>query len=128
MPSALYKFTRERTAGMRTNRPSTDAIGALHQWESRGGGRRYSVDEDEDEHLIARLEWSASDGSAGDDLNAATAHFRVERSYLECGTVMNMAQRTGMVVLRCEDGSFAAAKLMHSPNPQVGDVHRLEVA
>lgn len=122
MPSALYKFTRERTAMMRSNRPSTDALGALHQWQHGAPGRRYSVEDDHDDYLEARLEWSASDRTAGGDLDGALARLGIERAHFERGTVVKVAQRSKRVAVLCEDGSYATAEFMHQPDPQRGDV------
>jgi hypothetical protein len=107
---------------MRANRASTDAEGALHQWEHGALGRTYSIEDDQDDYLEARLEWSASERTAGEDLNSASAHLGVERTYFEQATVMKVGQHNGLVVVRCDDRSFATAKLMHQPDPQAGDV------
>jgi hypothetical protein len=122
MPSALYKFVRQSPLSMSANRASTDAIGALAHWESRASGRAYSVEEDEDDFLVAKLEWSGSDKEVGNDLNSVMEQAGIARQYMELGRVVKVGQRMGVIAVKCQDGNYATFRLMHVPDPNVGDV------
>ncbi len=57
MTKVKYKFKRDDFSLIQIfpNRASTDAINALNQWESENENWSYSIEEDDDEYLIAEL-------------------------------------------------------------------------
>lgn len=85
MPSGHYKFVRNNNSVegfVSRNRPSTDALNALHIWSNAQPQRSFTVLVDEDEQLLAHLSWSETDTSAGPHLEAACDKSGVERSYV----------------------------------------------
>jgi hypothetical protein len=83
MPNAQYRFTRKDgiEGFLSKNRPSTDALGALHMWREGRAEREFTVQVDEDEQLVAELSWNEADGSAGQELDAACGKLGVTRTY-----------------------------------------------
>ena len=83
MSKVRYKFTRSNNIAfvISSNRPSTDALNALHKWYGKPG-RSYEVIEDEVEHLVADLEVAKDDESAGPELGDACESAGVERTYI----------------------------------------------
>jgi hypothetical protein len=61
------------------NRPSTDAINALLQWQSRAPGRSYIEIDGDGEILRAQIMWDSDDGAAGDDLDFFSNQVGVKR-------------------------------------------------
>lgn len=86
MPSGRYKFVRKNNSiegFVSGNRPSTDALNALHIWSNAQPQRSFTILVDEDEQLLANLSWSETDTSAGPSLEAACDKRGVERSYVQ---------------------------------------------
>jgi hypothetical protein len=85
MTTAQYKF--ERASGMSgfltKNRPSTDALNALGEWQELDPGREIATVVDEDDMLVAELSWRAGDDSAAQDLDKACQNHGVARSHVE---------------------------------------------
>ena len=86
MPSGRYKFTRKNNSiegFVSRNRPSTDALNALHIRSNAQSQRSFTVLIDEDEQLLANLSWSETDNLAGSSLEAACDKDGLERSYVQ---------------------------------------------
>lgn len=86
MPSGCYKFVRKDNSiegFMSRNRPSTDALNALHIWSNVRSQRGFAVLVDEDEQLTANLSWNEADTSAGASLEAVCDECGVERFYVQ---------------------------------------------
>jgi hypothetical protein len=80
--AVAYRFTRDNSALVgffSDQRPSTDAMNVLAQWECAGPGRTYDVVEDKDDYLIAKLSFPAAvTDKAAIDFNALCAAFGVQ--------------------------------------------------
>ena len=81
MPTARYKFVRDNGVEgfLRSNRPSTDALGAVSAWSHGATGRSHVVQIDEDDHLVVDLTWSEADRTAGPDLSDLCRRFGINR-------------------------------------------------
>jgi len=81
---ARYKIVRDigKAGFLSSNRPSTDAFGAIHIWLSGGTGRYYNVQSHEDDALVVDLTWSESDLAVGADLENVCRAFGVARSHI----------------------------------------------
>ncbi|MEE8056891.1 MAG: hypothetical protein V3T17_03505 [Pseudomonadales bacterium] len=79
------KYSFKRTEGIAgffsSNRASTDALNALQTWLN--GNRSYEVVIDEDELLVAILEFEKNDEAAGLDLDKACDEHGVFRKFEE---------------------------------------------
>lgn len=85
MIKAKYRFDRPANSGLgiaSSNRPSTDAVGALHQWSHARSGRTYELLADEDEYLDAELVCDPLDGEAGPQLDALCEKYGVRRQQI----------------------------------------------
>lgn len=80
--TAAYRFTRDYTspAGfMSKQRPSTDAMNVLANWEALGAGRMYDVVEDADDYLVAKLSFLTADtDKAATGFNSLCATFGIK--------------------------------------------------
>jgi len=77
-----YRFQRPTNSPIgfgRRNRPSTDALGALHRWRDAHGGREFNVQVDEDDHIEAELTCDVDDVDAGSQLDVLCLEHAVER-------------------------------------------------
>ncbi len=84
MQIARYRFSRHSKSVegfFSTNTTSVDAFNALLRWSGIRVERRYDVITDEDEFLTANLSWSATDLTAGQDLDDACLKFGIDRLY-----------------------------------------------
>ena len=90
MPTARYRFTRDRdnvSAGLlSTNRPSTDARGALDKWAYQAHGRAYEVLLEKDDELVAVLWWGEPGEDANMSLDDACRETGVKRELLQSWT------------------------------------------
>lgn len=83
--SGKYRFTRssESVAGfLSQNRASTDAIGALEKWQRMEKKRRYDIESDEDDELIAMLTFESSDEVAGCHIDALCIEYGLDRQFI----------------------------------------------
>ena len=80
LQTANCKFTRiiNWVPGS-NNRASTDAINALEQWKASVSSREYKILQDDDEFIIANIEFSSSDRNAGDDMASACRQYSIHR-------------------------------------------------
>jgi len=82
--TVAYRFSRDPDSpagSMSANRASTDAMGAVANWELAGPDRSYEVLVDEDDELVVRLSFLATQrDQAGHDLNARCARHGVTRA------------------------------------------------
>jgi hypothetical protein len=78
-----YRFTRDANnaaALMSANRPSTDAMGAIANWELAGSGRSYQTLVDKDDEVVVRLSFlTANRDQAASDLDALCSKWGVTR-------------------------------------------------
>lgn len=85
--SVAYRFARDAstpTGFMSAQRPSTDAMNVLALWENSSLGRSYEVVTDEDDFLVARLNFVGPDREgAADALNVLCMKFGVKREPVE---------------------------------------------
>lgn len=82
MIKAKYRFERLTNSAIgfgRTNRPSTDASGALHRWATAQPGRAYTKLVDDDQILEAEIICDPSDVHAGAHLDMLCAEHGVQR-------------------------------------------------
>lgn len=86
MPTTRYKFVRDTTSMkgfLSSNRPSTDALSAVHAWSSSATGRSHIEKIVEDDTLVVDLTWSETDSKAGADLDAFCVSVGVDRSHVQ---------------------------------------------
>jgi hypothetical protein len=80
-----YRFDRPANSVLdfgRTNRPSTDALGALHRWREAHRGREFSIAVDEDNHIDAELTCEVADVYAGAQLDVLCLEHGVRRQVI----------------------------------------------
>lgn len=85
MIKAKYRFDRPANSALglgRRNRPSTDALGALHRWAAAYPGRAYTKLLDEDQCLEAEITCDASDTNAGAQLDMLCSEHGVRRQLI----------------------------------------------
>lgn len=82
--SITYRFTRDLGSPvgiMSANRPNTDAMGVVANWELAGPDRSHEVLVDEDDELMVRLNFLATHcDQAGHDLNSLCTQHGVTRA------------------------------------------------
>lgn len=80
--TAKYAFDRPANSMLGIgshNRPSTDALSALHRWKAGQPGRDFAVEVDGDDRLIAEIVCEINDVYAGAHLDAQCLEFGVRR-------------------------------------------------
>jgi hypothetical protein len=83
--TAKYRFIRPPNSIVafgRSNRASTDAVGALHRWRDMEPEREFDVTIDHDEEICATLTFAAADQTAGSHLEALCTQHGVERQFI----------------------------------------------
>lgn len=80
-----YRFVRDERAGFfSSNRPSTDAIGLLLNWQAQLPTRQYEVIEDTDESIVATLRTTQADVDANQgDMDARCNRHGVSRTVVD---------------------------------------------
>lgn len=84
--TGTYRFTRSAnsvTGFFSKNRASTDALAALDNWQAKGVGREFNIDDDQEEQIVATLTFDFSDRViAGVQLVEMCEKHGVERTFI----------------------------------------------